>query len=395
MASKILDENVEIKIYLPPGYKGSEAKYPVFYLLDGQWFFLHAVSSQIAYTQRGVPETPEFIVVGIVTQGDRREKWLLTDSRPFLEFIERELISFVDKNFRTSGERILFGWEASAGLVIGALTQKNELFDAYLAASPTPLYGSYFPGYEKQYRALERLFSDEKQSDKFLYFTAAENDYPAQYGIDKLRQLLEEKKSPIRWEYRKLKGAEHRETAYGTIFRGLKSYYYNYPALTFNSLAEFRESGEMKYIDQYYRKRADRFGFKDKADLEKNLQMTRTNLMLLAVAEDDFRTFDLLIGKFEADDFLNKSFLGHANSYAQFYLKNKKPKKALDILNSLLKRFPASARIFNSLGDVYATLNDKAKALEYYKKAVALSRENPDGRIDEYEKDLKNLSLSN
>jgi len=45
LSSKILNEERQVQIYLPPNYGESDAKYPVVYVLDGQRFFFYTWSA--------------------------------------------------------------------------------------------------------------------------------------------------------------------------------------------------------------------------------------------------------------------------------------------------------------------------------------------------------------
>ena len=61
--SKTLKQDREIQIYLPDSYESSKEKYPVLYILDGQWFFANGVAIQKSLRTPGA--IPEMIVVGI------------------------------------------------------------------------------------------------------------------------------------------------------------------------------------------------------------------------------------------------------------------------------------------------------------------------------------------
>ena len=115
--SKVLDENRKILISLPEGYDKSEEKYPVLYLLDGEFFFLQATSavkylSELGYI-RNQP-IPQLIVVGIVNvdrnrdytptyapQQDNLEFPTSGGADKFLEFMISELLPYIESNYRT------------------------------------------------------------------------------------------------------------------------------------------------------------------------------------------------------------------------------------------------------------------------------------------------------
>ncbi|OJJ23700.1 hypothetical protein BKI52_04940 [marine bacterium AO1-C] len=392
--STILKDTVTIQVYLPRNYQKSKKSYATLYLLDGQWFFPHGVSAQIGYTQRWqTSDTPEFIVVGITTNDDKRWGWSESQATEFSDFLEKELITYVERTFRTTQERMLFGWEATGGFVIKTLTYKPALFDAYFAASPTPIYSLYFPMYKKHFKALtQRLSKANSLKNRFLYIGAAENDYPAHYGIANLVKLLNEKApKDFRWVYRKMKETAHEMTAYQTIFQGIKSFYYNYLPLTFNSIAEFEKLGGVPYIKTYYDQRAKRFGFNDAKELEKAWQATMRNITLIAVGDNDYPAFDRLYKEFKSRKLLETSFMPHAISYARFYLMHNQPQKAMEINQFLLKKFAKRAAPYNMAGKIYEKLHKPTKAQQYYEQAVKMAKKSDRFRLSQYEENLSDF----
>lgn len=55
----------------------------------------------------------------------------------FLDFLEKELIPHIDRNYRTYPHRIIAGWSFGGLLATHALIHRPEIFDAYLAISPS------------------------------------------------------------------------------------------------------------------------------------------------------------------------------------------------------------------------------------------------------------------
>jgi hypothetical protein len=65
------------------------------------------------------------------------------------------------------------------------------------------------------------------------------------------------------------------------------------------------------------------------------------------------------------------------NHLGYHYLLNKVPEKAYAMFALNIKNYPKSGNVYDSMGDYYAAQKDKAHAIEYYKKALAV-KENPD-----------------
>ncbi|MCJ8269702.1 MAG: esterase family protein, partial [Psychrosphaera sp.] len=112
MESKVLGEERSFQVYLPPGYHQSSKQYPVLYVLDGQWYFTNAVA--IGQSLRLPNILPQMIVVGIVNSNPRRRQLFGAQTEQFQQYLADEVLPFVDSNFRTSKERLLFGWEMGA-----------------------------------------------------------------------------------------------------------------------------------------------------------------------------------------------------------------------------------------------------------------------------------------
>mgnify|MGYP001056266459 FL=1 len=311
----------------------------------------------------------------------------ISQAAEFTRFLKTELIPFMDQTFRTTQERMLFGWEATGGFVIRTFTYHPTLFDAYFASSPTPVYSRYFPMYKKQFQDLAQLLETPASlQNKYLYIGGAENDYPSHYGMNNLTKLLRQK-SPegFRWRYRKLLDTSHEMTAYQTIFQGLKLFYYNYRPLDINSIAEFQQLGGTPYIQSYYDKRAKRFGFDDPKELAKAWHATLRNITLTAVGEDNYLVFDQLYQQFKSKKLLERSFMPHGIAYARFYLRHNQPQKAQEINQFLLKKFAKRAAPYHMAGKIYEKLNQPQKARKYYTQALQIARNSQDFRLTEYQ----------
>jgi predicted alpha/beta superfamily hydrolase len=140
--SEILQEKREIYIALPSDYN-SENTYPVLYLLDAEWYFQQTatVINSLSDGGRILP----MIVVGIPNTIRKKDFGHTPDStiknykhgtERFIEFLDKELIPYIDKNYATNNYRILKGWCATGFFTINTLFEKPDLFNAYYAATP-------------------------------------------------------------------------------------------------------------------------------------------------------------------------------------------------------------------------------------------------------------------
>lgn len=147
LPSKILAEQRELIVHLPNNYQqNTEVSYPVLYLLDGQRNFSHAVGSLDLLNHSHMAQ--EMIIIAIKnthrtrdytpTYDESYNEWGISGGADnFLDFIEKELIPYVNKNYRTNNFKILSGHSLSGLLAVYALQSRPELFQAHFAFSPS------------------------------------------------------------------------------------------------------------------------------------------------------------------------------------------------------------------------------------------------------------------
>ena len=116
--SAILNEDRTIFIALPDGYNNQTKKYPVLYMVDGQWNFNHTAQTLAWLSRCDAGIIPHTIVVGIHTGENRERDLTRTQNKEnktgggadiFYKFLKEELIPFIDKNYSTYNYRVLGG----------------------------------------------------------------------------------------------------------------------------------------------------------------------------------------------------------------------------------------------------------------------------------------------
>lgn len=150
--SSILNEEREVYIHLPRLYD-STLQYPVMYVLDGGSQDAHLAKKFDVLTNAGY--APATILVGIpnMTATNRQlnltppfmkmdnedEDSAMGDADIFLEFMEDELIPFIDSTYSTSSDRLLSGNSRGGLLTMYSFIRKPDLFSARFCYS-TPLW---------------------------------------------------------------------------------------------------------------------------------------------------------------------------------------------------------------------------------------------------------------
>jgi len=337
--SSILNQDRTIQIYVPEDYHLSKEKCPVIYVFDSQKYFLNAISYQ--QNLRFNLETPGFIVVGIKTINNERAKLYNTESLNFSNYLENELIPFIDRNYRTlKSERVFFGWERAAAFGIEVFASKPNLFKAYFIASPTFLTA-------KRISDVGKLLDKTPALNNYLYFTLGDVEAWSLENTNSLAEVLNKKaKDKLRWKYDLFKDENHYSTTIVTMNKGLKSYFRDYSPIRYYSLKEYKNAGGITALNKLFKNRGERYQISKAVHSD-----TKRYLFLLAVRENDFLAFTKLETDFPT--FLT-SFSRDVmfERFGQFYVENKAYESAISYYKIGLQKFPNSTRLHNRLGEV-------------------------------------------
>jgi len=200
--SQIMDYTYEIKVYVPdeePPEKG----FPVYYLLDGNDYFQFGrdiVMLQSRNTQKTAISPA--IVIGIGHKHlEERVKMRFYDFTPpapqyvypdrikeknlnlgkhggaekFLTFLESELLPIISKTYHIDREKqALFGHSLGGLFVLWTLFTRQELFQVYLASSPSTWWNDYEirkyaeKFYEKKINVDRKLFVSVGSEEMFM-----------------------------------------------------------------------------------------------------------------------------------------------------------------------------------------------------------------------------------
>ncbi len=178
VSSKVLNDERAISVYYPPSYffKANE-KFPVLYILDGDYNFQYVAG--LLELWGGISEDiPEMILVAISGKGTNTYRKNCKPNFPnikdagnadrVIDFIQNELIPFVDCNFKSNGYKILAG-HSVGGIFVSYTALKNpHLFNHYIAISPALWWSD---------NAMETIFKKKythKILDASIYFSLAD-----------------------------------------------------------------------------------------------------------------------------------------------------------------------------------------------------------------------------
>ena len=323
ISSKILKQDREIQIYLPDSYTSSEQNYPVFYILDGQRFFTNGVAIQKSL--RTPIALPEMIIVGINSNRPTRRP-LFGEGDRFTSFIKNEVIQFIDSNYRTSKERIIFGWEAAAYYISELILEEENLFSGAILSD----------GGLASDKQIKEFKSDKEIS---LYIANSKKDIYYIGSTEEFNELLK-KYNPknLKWKYELFNDEVHQSMPHLAMYKGLQYFYHNYDSPVFESIESYVNAGGIPYLKSFFKERVKRFGENKKFE-----QNTQNSLIWLAWNSDDFKHFSFFMEEFK--EVLTTRRYASAywqNRLGQFYLKHKDYKNARKFFETGLSKYPNS-----------------------------------------------------
>jgi predicted alpha/beta superfamily hydrolase len=154
LTSKETDATYKILIYLPLTYPETQKKYPIMILTDAFWAMGIAQTTFDMMTVMS-KEIPEVIVVGIaypyssaLDMGRNRFRDMLPthvegynpsgSAEKFINFIKKELIPYVENNYRVDTSNKCFCGHSFGGLLgTHILLEQPQLFNRYILGSPS------------------------------------------------------------------------------------------------------------------------------------------------------------------------------------------------------------------------------------------------------------------
>lgn len=197
--SEILQEDREFSVYFPPSYNTAvNQKYPVLYILDGDYNFQYVAG--FLELQGAISEIiPEMILVAISGKGTNEYR---KNCKPKIDgvedsgnaeemtsFIEKELIPYVNKNYKTADYKILGGHSVGGIFVINAAINHPNLFNDYIAISPALWWGE-----NAMDGVMENTWGKTKSTPAKVYISLAnEQGMGVEEFVKKIPESIKEK----------------------------------------------------------------------------------------------------------------------------------------------------------------------------------------------------------
>ena len=225
----------QLAVALPASYASQpQRKYPVLYVTDGYWDF---PTVQVSYANMIYDRVlPEFIIVGMGYAGENPDygtlrQWDLspvpTSNLPknsghaaeFLQVVEREIIPFVEREYRVDPSfRVLAGSSLGGLFSLYSMYTKPELFQGYIAVSPAVgEQNDWLLGYEDAFARSGRPLKAR------AFVSGAQDEWPAFLAsIERFRQRLDQRSYPgFTHQFRFVDGMRHAGTKAEGYARGM------------------------------------------------------------------------------------------------------------------------------------------------------------------------------
>lgn len=375
ISSKILNENRKIWIHLPKSAQNTgfgKQKYPVVYLLDGDGHFSSVVGIIEELSEvNGNTNCPEMIVVGITNTNRNRDltpthsdidlpfvpKGLSEQSgggEKFVEFLEKELIPYIDSKYPTAPYRTLIGHSFGGLTAINILTNHTNLFNSYIAIDP-----SMWWDHQKFIAETEKKLAAKNLSNVSLFMGTA-NTMDDTMNIVKVR----------------------RDT---TVFtRHIRS------ILDLNDFLNKNKKSNLNYGYKYYND--DNHGSVPLIATYDGLRfLFKFNQIKLSIP-DQVNFNKAVFTKIEKHFESISKHLGYTVSVPENtvnYGYQSLGKKDMELAGYLFKlnvaNYPQSPNVYDSLGDFYQANGDKQNAISNYQKVLILDKDFPEtkGKLEQ------------
>ena len=375
--STVLEESRQFWVKFPENYDpNSSVKYPVVYLLDG---FSLKENLEAVYDNYWGHYLPHMILIGISNKTNRTRDLTTSQikirrgqamdndtggAKNFTQFIEKELIPYIDRKYPTTPYRTLIGHSYAGLFTINMLINHKHIFENYIAIDPSIEWDDQ----KLLKEAKQKLISDNYKGKSLFVSLAAEQLHMwneeitmenimsdsseftlfARSIIDFSNFTTVQKHNGLNFSWKVYKEDLHGTVPLPTMRDGLvflfKWYQFKHPQKYNNPDTTVEELTE-----------------------------------LLKQQEDIYSTH---FG-YPYPPMIEEMFSG----YGYMNLEMGQPEKAFMFFNSNVKYYPKSARAHSSMADYYETTNDHDSALKYVTKAFELSGEiNYKNRMEELKK---------
>ncbi|MCA0931874.1 esterase [Lutimonas saemankumensis] len=360
--SSVLNESREFYVEVPKDYNpDNDYKYPVAIILDGEFQFN---ALQIVHDYYSGGFVPEMVLIGVSNAKNRNRD--LTPSKLdketappylqdtggadiFLQFIEKELLPYVEEKYPVSTYRTLIGHSYAGLFTVNTLLKRPELFDNYLAIDPSMDWDNQI-----LVRESRDLLSKGDYKNKSLFVSLGGQLHMSNTNIT-LDNVMKDSTELTLFARSNI---EFTEAVKDNKKNGLQLYWKFYPNDLHGTipLPSVRD-GLIDLFSWYQMEHINRFNDPEtpKDELSTIIKKRKQKLK----------------EHFGYDEPPYPAYL--LNTLGYMSMDMGQPEKAFMYFNFNTEYYPESANSYDSLADYYEAQGDKQKALENVKKAYAIS----------------------
>jgi predicted alpha/beta superfamily hydrolase len=225
LQSEILGEERPLMIYLPPEYGSSDESYPVLYLLDGDWHF-HHVTGILQFFKFAKIDI-QMIVVAVVNTRRGRDfspatwpgyKSYTGGADDFNRFLEKELMPFIEKKYRTKSYNVIVGHSLAGTFALYSFLTRPELFDAYISLSPCLFWHDRF-----MLKVSDAFLKKYGKLDKILYIAHEYRDGAPASTMDEFVAALKNRAPEgLKWTSLLKDQGDHFSYVHKAMYEGLE-----------------------------------------------------------------------------------------------------------------------------------------------------------------------------
>jgi uncharacterized protein len=357
--SEVLNEERTILVRTPPGYEQGRDRYPVLYMTDGDAHIQHT-SATISFLARN-GRIPELIVVAITNTDRTRDLTPTNASFPnpngtalqfptsggadkFLKFIETEVIPHIEGKYRTQPYRIFAGHSFGGLFALHALLSRPELFNAYIAVSPSFPWDNQLP-----VRRAEEFFKERKELKRTLYFTLGSEGPQMQAGFDRFKEILNQNQPKgFEWGALQMEDEDHGSVVLRSHYAALRKVFDGWQAPRDPATGQI--AGGIEGVEAHYKKLSEKFGY------------------------------PILVPE------------ALTNQFGYQLMGQGKMEEAIKVFKTNVDRYPNSANVYDSLAEAYEKSDRLDLAQPNYEKAYTLGKESNDQNVEIFKTNLERVT---
>jgi uncharacterized protein len=352
--SAVLGEERVALVRTPPGYDTNGQRYPVLYMTDGDSHIGHTAATIEFLARNG--RMPEMIVIGIINTDRTRD---LTPTKAayspdgkgpptggggdkFVKFIETELIPQVEKTYRTQPYRVFAGHSFGGLLAVHILATKNDLFDAYIAASPALWWDN-----QNAIRELEECLKSHKELRRTLFLTLGDEKRVMEPGFDKVKAVLvSQHPAGFVWDSLLMEDEDHNSIVLRSHYFGLRKIFDGW------KLDASVSAGGMPAVEEHFKALSAKYKFRI-------LPPEHT-----------------------------------VNVLAFWMFVEGKRDEAIAAYKTNVERYPNSADVYGNLAEAYEKTGKLDLARQNYERAVRLGEKNGNPNLGEYRANFERVNTA-